>query len=121
MSLVTTAMLYRCCNSRLSRSTRAVLPLPTGPATPTRNARFMCLPERRLEQEIPLRQRQHARRLAGKQFTVGANLVGFRIHFELWRGGIVDHVFLPDVAAVFHGDSSFGQTDLHGHPGLKRS
>src|SRR5215813_10834894 len=39
MSFVTTARLYFGHNRRLSRSTSAVLPEPTGPATPTRNAR----------------------------------------------------------------------------------
>src|ERR1700719_4561293 len=39
MSFVTTARLYRGNSRRLSRSTSAVLPEPTGPAMPTRNAR----------------------------------------------------------------------------------
>ena len=41
------------------------------------------------KEEIALRQRQNAGRLAGQQLAVGANFVGFRIHFdcgvaELW-------------------------------------
>src|SRR5215472_6240568 len=40
MSLVTTARLYFGHSFRLSRSTSAVFPDPTGPATPTRNALF---------------------------------------------------------------------------------
>src|SRR5258708_36176539 len=98
MSLVTTPTLMRGESSRLRQSTSAVLPLPTGPATPTRNARM----DTRLEQEISLGQRQHAGGLAGEQLAIGADLVGFGIDFEFGHGRIVNHVALAGTAAVLH-------------------
>src|SRR5213596_3579036 len=75
MSLVTTPTLTRGESSRLRQSTSAVLPLPTGPATPTRNARMAT----RLKQEISLGQRQHAGGFAGEQLAIGADFVGAHI------------------------------------------
>src|SRR5689334_20513959 len=116
MSFVTTATLTRGESLRLKQSTSAVLPLPTGPATPTRNARMHT----RLEQEISLGQRQHAGGLAGEQLAIGADLVGFGIDFELGRGRIVNHVALADAAAVLHGDGVLGKADLFRNTGLER-
>src|SRR5579864_5945187 len=116
MSLVTTPTLRRGESSRLRQSTRAVLPLPTGPATPTRNARMAT----RLKQEISLGQRQHAGGLAGEQFAVGADFVGFGIDLEFGRGRIMNHVALADAAAVLHGDGVLGETDLFRNAGFER-
>src|SRR5262245_52260474 len=116
MSLVTTPRFTPGQNLWLSRSTSAVLPLPTGPAMPTRNALVIAPPSasstlRRLllEQEIPLRQRQNLRRLAGEQFAVRAHFVGLRIDFDLLHGGIVNHVALADGSAILHRHSAFGE------------
>src|SRR6476660_10341233 len=103
MSLVTTPTLTRGESSRLRQSTSAVLPLPTGPATPTRNARMAT----RLKQEISLGQRQHAGGLAGEQLTVGADFVGFGIDFQLGHRRIVNHVTFADAATVLHGYGAF--------------
>src|SRR5579871_1642973 len=106
MSLVTTATL--CCgeSARLKQSTNAVLPLPTGPATPTRNARIGF----RLKQEIALSQRQHAGRFARQKFAVCPDFIGFGIDFELGGCGVVDHVLLSDAAAILHCDGTFSKT-----------
>src|SRR5579864_8177002 len=103
MSLVTTATLMRGESSRLRQSTSAVLPLPTGPATPTRNARMAT----RLEQEIPLGQWQNAGRLASEQFAIGPDFICFRVNFELGRGRVVNHVTFADAAAVLYRDGAF--------------
>src|SRR5690348_18421574 len=108
MSFVTTPTLRRGESSRLRQSTSAVLPLPTGAAMPTRNARMHT----RLEQEISLGQGKHAGGLAGEQLAIGADLVGLGIDFELGRGGIVNHVALADAAAVPYVDGMLGKTDL---------
>ena len=50
------------------------------------------------EQKIPLRHRQHRRRLAGQQHAVGADLVGLRIDFDMWCQVVEDHRFLRDAA-----------------------
>src|ERR1700737_1918351 len=107
MSLVTAARLTAGHKAWLSTCTSAVLPLPTGPATPSRKARialsFMFNSSSFSKQEIPLRQRQDAGRLAGEQLAVGANFIGFRIHFNMWQGGIVDHIRFADLPAIRHG------------------
>src|SRR5438094_5899123 len=83
MSLVTTPTLTRGESSRLRQSTSAVLPLPTGPATPTRNARMAT----RLKQEISLGQRQHAGGFAGEPLAIGADFVGAHIECREERYG----------------------------------
>src|SRR5258707_13707461 len=102
MSLVTTARFTSGHKTWLSTCTSAVLPLPTGPATPARKARAFIF-NSFSKQEIPLRQRQHAGGLASEQLAVGADLVGFGVHFDVRRGGIVNHVSFPDLPAIRHG------------------
>src|ERR1044072_6737393 len=116
MSLVTTPTLMRRESSRLRQAISAVLPLPTGPATPTRNARMAT----RLKQEISLGQRQHAGGFTGEQFAVGANFIGFWIDLELGRGRIVNHVALADAAAVLHSCGALCETDLLRNTGFER-
>src|ERR1700733_7947381 len=120
MSFVTTARFNSGHSRLLSRSTNAVLPQPTGPAIPTRKALMLLNPLWQggdpphnlphLEQKISLRKRQHSRRLAGQQSAVGANLVRLRIHIDLGRGGIVDHVPFADRTAVPHGKGALAET-----------
>src|SRR5688500_3456120 len=52
------------------------------------------------KQEIPLRHRQHRRRLAGQELAVGAHLVGFGIDLDLGAERVVDHVLLADLAGA---------------------
>src|SRR5450432_921971 len=107
MSLVTTAKLTCGHRAWLSTCTSAVFPLPTGPATPIRNA--PVIDQSSLEQEITLRQRQHASRLAGEQLTIGANLICFRIHFDLRRSRVVNHIRLADLSAILNGDQALAK------------
>src|SRR5258706_8812316 len=104
MSLVPPARLTSGHNTWLSTCTSAVLPLPTGPATPARKARillaFIFNSSSFSKQKIPLSQWQHAGRLACQQLAVGANLVSFSVHFDVRRGGIVNHVSFPDLPAI---------------------
>src|ERR1700730_16289221 len=73
MSFVTTARLYRGKSRRLSRSTSAVFPEPTGPAMPTRNARDeLCF-------SISLTPETRA-----YPANVLAMATGARTHHELW-------------------------------------
>src|SRR6266849_9263352 len=99
MSLVTTARLTLGHRRLLSESTSAVFPLPTGPATPTRKARFAVISE----QEIPLRHRQYRGRLTCQQLAVRAHFICLRIYFQFRSGGIVHHVRFSDLTAVLHG------------------
>src|SRR5258708_22660657 len=104
MSLVTTARLTDGHKTWLSTCTSAVLPLPTGPATPARKARillsFIFNSSSSSKQKIALSQRQHAGRLASEQLAVGADLVCFGVHFDMRRGRIVNHVSFPDLPAI---------------------
>src|SRR6267154_5270380 len=101
MSLVTTAKSIPGQRRLLSESTRAVFPLPTGPATPTRKARFMVIIAS--EQKIALRHGQRLSRLAGQQLAVGADFISLRVHLQFCRRCIVDHVRLAEMAAGFRG------------------
>src|SRR5690349_2177865 len=67
MSLVTTARLICGQNKRLSTSTSAVLPLPTGPATPTRNALFNVFSRQEWGKRVDIGERD--------RWNVGDNLV----------------------------------------------
>src|SRR5262249_49901991 len=134
MSLVTTARLTDGQRRRLSCSTSAVLPLPTGPAIPTRYAlmvgsgiyRHRSLRSRlsteklsrftwysTSEQKISLRQRQLAGGLAGQQLAVSAYFIRLGIHIDSRRRGVVDHVFLADGAAATYGDGPLFQESLN--------
>src|ERR1035438_1860232 len=103
MSFVTTAKLTAGHSRLLSWSSSAVFPLPTGPAIPTRYALMMC--RFSSEQKVTLRQRQNAGRLAGQQLAIRPHFIGLRIDFDVWHCGVVDHVPLPNGAAVLHGHS----------------
>src|SRR6266404_748909 len=50
------------------------------------------------KEEIPLRQGQLARRLAGQELAVGAHLVGTRIHLDARADVIVHEIRLADGA-----------------------
>src|SRR5216684_8452110 len=106
MSLVTTARFTSGHKTWLSTCTSAVLPLPTGPATPARKARillaFIFNSRSSSKQEIPLSKRQDTGRLASEQLAVGADLVCFGVHFDMRRGRIVNHVSFPDLPAIRH-------------------
>src|SRR6266487_1342286 len=110
MSFVTTARFTWGHKLRLSRSTSAVLPLPTGPATPTRKARLPVISK----QKVSLRHGQLPRRLACQQFSIGTDFVGFRIHFQLWSRRIVDHIRLADLPAILDGPERLPQAQMMG-------
>ncbi len=50
------------------------------------------------EQEITLSHRQDLGRLAGQEFTIGNDLVGFRVDSDLRLIIVTDHIFFPKIA-----------------------
>src|ERR1700730_809354 len=113
MSLVTTARLILGESARHRLSTKAVLPEPTGPAMPMRNARVGCVDKGllHLEQKITLGKRQRNCRLTGEQFAIGPYFVGFWINLDFRSGAVVDHVALSDRSAVLDGDGRGAQME----------
>src|ERR1700677_110210 len=65
-----------------------------------------------LEKKIALRQRQNAGRFASEKLAVRANFVSFRIHFDVGRGGIMDHVGLSDFPAILHRHQALAEAEL---------
>src|ERR1700730_15099541 len=113
MSLVTTARLILGESARQRRSARAVLPEPTGPAMPMRNARVGCVAKSllRLEQKITLGKRQRNCRLTGEEFAIRPYFVGFWINLDFRRGAVVDHVALSDRSTILDGNGRATQME----------
>src|SRR4051812_27220077 len=114
MSFVTTARSIFGQSSLLSRSTRAVFPLPTGPAMPTRNARDSVVRDIAppcSEQKIPLREWQLGGRLARQQLAVRSDLVGFRVDLDVRCRGVANHVALANRPALADGDERLCQSE----------
>src|SRR5580658_1794651 len=74
----------------------------------------------RSKQEITLRQWQDARRFAGNQLTIHADLVSFRVDVDLRRRGVMNHVLLCDHAAIPHRSNDFLEPEARRQPGGKR-
>src|SRR3954465_15480736 len=49
------------------------------------------------KQEVALGERQNLGRITDEKFTVGPDLIGFRIDFDMRSQVVVDHLFLTDV------------------------
>src|SRR2546428_7581789 len=68
-----------------------------------------------LEQKIPLRHGQYARRLAREHHTVSAHLIGLGIDLDPRQRVVVDHVALADVPAFAHRHGPPCQTEALRH------
>ena len=53
-----------------------------------------------LKQEVTLRQGQDISGFASNQHAIHANLIGFRIDFNIGSSTIVNHILLADLSAV---------------------
>ena len=68
------------------------------------------------EQEIALRHRQLAGRLATEQLAVGPHLVGFGIDFESWQPAVMHHVGLAHLRTFFTATSGLASPRLPSEP-----
>ena len=65
----------------------------------------------RSEQEVALRHRQHLRGFADQQLSIGADFVGFGVHFNPRQRIVQHHVALADATAALHRDEFARETE----------
>src|SRR5580765_6792313 len=64
---------------------------------------FVCFASSWLKQEVPLRERQHARRFRFQYLAVSRDDVGLRVDGDLWQGVVQLHVALAERTAAADG------------------